>query len=100
MWAIQSECVGHDWPVRYFWIPNFDYAYVIGDDGSLWTRYQGRGRNCYLSNEWTKRNPTPDSEGYLCGSISVNRIKYMKLIHQLVCEAVWGTLSSRNGGLS
>jgi hypothetical protein len=86
MWVIQSE-VGL---VRYFWVPNFGDVYIIGDDGSLWSRYKRIGWSWYLSNDWFQRRLSPDSDGYLGASLSFNGVKYRKQIHQLVCEAVWG----------
>jgi hypothetical protein len=87
MWAIQSE-VGS---VRYFWVPNMGNAYVIGDDGTLWSRHQRVGwKSWILSDDWTQRNLSPDSFGYLVVSLSFNGIQYTRGIHQLVCEAVWG----------
>lgn len=90
MWVIHNECVGPDGLVRYFWIPNFNDAYVIGDDGTLWTRYTGIGSHCYLSNDWLQRYPSPDKDGYPIAVLRFNGVSYTKKIHQLVCEAVCG----------
>ena len=86
MWIIQSE-IGS---VRYFWIPNFGDAYVVGDDGSVWSRYKGIGKNCYLSDDWTRLSPTSDKDGYLIAVLRFNGNSYTKKVHQLVCEAVYG----------
>lgn len=91
MWQIQSECVGPDGTVRYFWIPGFGGAYVIGDDGTLWSRYRRSGFcSINLSNDWRRLNPSPDSDGYRMAALCFNGVKYPKKIHQLVCEAVYG----------
>ena len=85
MWAIQSE-IGS---VRYFWIPGFD-AYVIGDDGSLWSRNQRVRGRWVLSNDWTRMRVSPVRGGYLGVTLCFNGIEYPKVIHKLVCEAVHG----------
>lgn len=90
MWLIQSETVGSDGPVRYFWIPGFDDAYIIGDDGTLWSRYRHYGRKWVLSDDWTQRKTPPNGDGYLCFTLMLNGVRHERKIHQLVCEAVWG----------
>jgi hypothetical protein len=86
MWIIQSE-VGL---VRYFWVPNFGDAYVIGGDGSLWSRYQKVGMNWILSDDWTRLNLGLGQNGYRRAVLYFNGVSHYKNIHQLVCEAVHG----------
>ena len=86
MWIIQSE-IGS---VRYFWIPNFGDAYVVGDDGSVWSRYKGIGKNCYLSDDWTRLSSGLHAHGYLIVVLCFNGNRYTKTVHQLICEAVHG----------
>jgi hypothetical protein len=91
MWVIHSE-IG---PIRYFWIPNFGDAYVIGDDGSVWSRHkhiglENKGLGYYISDDWTMLSPTSDRDGYLQVVFHFNRNSYTKKVHQLVCEAVYG----------
>jgi len=90
MWTIQSEALSQDGPIRYFWIPNLNDAYVIGDDGTLWTRYKGKGRGCFLSDGWERRYPAPTAHGYLVVTLSLNGVSFNTTIHKLVCEAVHG----------
>jgi hypothetical protein len=90
MWAIQSE-VGS---VQYYWIPGFGDTYVLGNDGSVWSRYQQVGRNWVLSDDWTRRlKQIPDKDGYLRVILRFNGKSYTKKVHQLVCEAVLGPCS-------
>jgi hypothetical protein len=91
MWRIQGIIIdidGHN--VRYYWIPNFGGAYVIGDDGSIWSRHKRAGFRWVLSDDWEKMYPVPDGAGYLNVLLSINGIKRNKNIHKLVCEAVYG----------
>jgi hypothetical protein len=90
MWTIHNECIGPDGLIRYLWIPNFGDAYVVGDDGSVWSRYKGIGSHCYLSDDWMRLRSASDTGGYLSVILCFNRIRYKKLIHQLVCEAIYG----------
>ena len=87
MWVIQSE-IGF---VRYFWIPNTKDAYVVGDDGSLWSRYRKIGWNWVLSDDWTEKKLTHDSDGYFSANVVFNTGKRLQRMHLLVCEAVWGS---------
>ena len=89
MYNIQSISIGHDGPVYYFWIPNFGSAYVVGDDGSVWSRYRP-GPGSALLNDWKQLKATPDNEMYPQVILCYNRVKYSVKVHQLVCEAVYG----------
>jgi hypothetical protein len=87
MYSIQSE-VGS---TRYFWIPNFGGAYVVGDEGSVWSRKGNGVGGCSLTDNWRKLSPAKNRKtGYLHVILYWNRIRYTKEIHQLVCEAVHG----------
>lgn len=91
MWKIQGIIIAIDGQnVRYYWIPNFGDAYVIGDDGSLWTRHKKVGVNWILSDDWTRMNPTPKELGYLYVNLCFNGRVYTRKIHKLVCEAEYG----------
>jgi hypothetical protein len=90
MYSIQSAGTGPGGPVRYFWIPNFGDVYVIGDDGSLWSRNKKVGWNWVLSDDWLRCYPSPNNNGYLRASLHFNGVHHTKIIHQLVCEAVYG----------
>jgi hypothetical protein len=93
MWVIQSEGVGSNGLIRYFWIPNFNNIYTIGDDGSLWSRYKGVGNNSYVSNDWKILGSHPDPDGYHRAFLSLSGRVCKRFIHQLVCEAVHGPCS-------
>ena len=84
MYNIQSISIGHDGPVYYFWIPNFGSAYVVGDDGSVWSRYRP-GPGSALLNDWKQLKATPDNEMYPQVILCYNRVKYSVKVHQLVC---------------
>jgi hypothetical protein len=89
MYEFWSENVGSDAAVvRYFVIPNFDSVYLVGDDGSIWSRYQKIGWNWIVSNNWTRLNPGRDKDGYFFIHLSFNGVIYTNKVHRLVLEAV------------
>jgi hypothetical protein len=90
MYQFWSESTGLDrTAVRYFVIPSFDDVYVVGDDGSIWSRYQKIGINWIISDNWTRLNPGRNPGGYLYVILRFRGKSYTKYIHQLVCEAVY-----------
>jgi hypothetical protein len=92
MYNLQSIGVGSDGPIRYFWIPGFGSAYAIGDDGSLWSRYKRRGfSDCYISDDWTRLKASVGGDGYRMAFLCFNGNKCPRKVHQLVCEAVYGS---------
>jgi len=96
MYNIQSTAIGPDGLVRYFWIPGFNDAYAIGDDGSVWSRYQcrglgnGGGWDWYISDDWRRLSPEVIPNGYEKIGLRFNGVTYEWYVHQLVCEAVYG----------
>ena len=90
MYVLQSIGVGPDGDVRYYWIPNVGDAYVIGSDGTLWSRYKGWGNRCYLSDDWRQCKAAPNPKGYLQFILCFNGTRRVGIIHVLVCEAVYG----------
>ena len=94
MYTLQSISITPDSQVWYFWIPNLGNAYVVGDDGTVWSRYRGIGRCCILSNEWTRLVAPPDVNGYPGINLCFNGIRFRKRVHELVCEAVYGPCPS------
>lgn len=100
MYNTQSTAVGPNGLIRYFWIPNFGDAYVIGDDGSLWSRYKCRGLGShrgwewYISDDWTRLSTKVSLNYSHCcyedAHLRFNGTTYHLYIHKLVCEAVYG----------
>jgi hypothetical protein len=88
MYLIQSD--SDDGQVRYYWIPNMGDVYVVGNDGSVWSRYKGIAMHCYISNDWMKLKLRPNHNGYLGVDLCFKGVVHPKKVHQLVCEAVYG----------
>jgi hypothetical protein len=84
-------------PVRYWRIPDSQGAYVLGDDGSIYSRWRwqalgGRkGFGSYLCNEWRRLRPGITTDGYLLVNLKINGKISSYYVHQLVTQAAYGT---------
>ncbi len=75
--------------VEYRDIPGYT-GYQVGDDGSVWSRWErGRGPSV-LGNEWRRLLPTPTKHGHVCVTIRRGSDKRPRYVHRLVLEAFIG----------
>lgn len=62
-------------------------GYAVGTDGSVWSRWEGRGRKAFLSDRWHCLWPSPNSRGYLHVNLNGKTVR----IHRLVLEEFRGS---------
>jgi hypothetical protein len=85
-----SICASAEKPeVEYRDAPGLPEGFRVGNDGSFWTRWNGR-QTPELKNEWRRLNLAKATNGYLRGKIEFRKVTYRFTISRLVLLAFVG----------
>jgi len=65
-------------------------VYRVGDDGSVWSKWERRGRGSFVLGKWKKLSPCKTKSGHLSVSLCNFSLRKRKYVHRLVLEAFIG----------
>lgn len=69
--------------VKYKNVPDFP-GYLVGSDGSVWSRWKWKARPVVLSKKWRRLKPSRSNKGYLHIAFIKDGKRTQFLIHRLV----------------
>lgn len=86
-----GDVLGEDLPeIEYRHILGFT-GYRIGNDGSVWSRWEYRGHKWTLGDVWRRRKPQTEHTGYLCVRLRSDSGQWAtRKIHRLVLQEFVG----------
>jgi hypothetical protein len=83
---------GLDWAWCFVWFKDIDGfpGYCVGSNGSIWSRWFGRGMHSFLSWDWRPRKQMHGRYGRLRVTLSREGRHCVRYVHRLVIESFFG----------